>query len=106
MVAPWPREPLLLYITATPRTASTVLITERDAQVIAEEKIDAPRLGAPHEEGALLPVTPREEPPPPSSTPEPLLQSNPPEPPEKAASANVTKVQKPVYFVSTMLRDA
>jgi hypothetical protein len=106
MVAPWPREPLLLYITTTPRTASTVLITERDAQEIAEEKIDAPRLGAPHEEGASLPVTPHEESPSPSSTPEPLLQSNPPEPPEEAASANVTKVQKPVYFISIVLCDA
>jgi hypothetical protein len=31
MVAPTFREPLLLYITATPRTASAVLISERDA---------------------------------------------------------------------------
>jgi hypothetical protein len=42
MVAPRPREPLLLYIAATPRTASVVLVAERDAQVIAKEKINAP----------------------------------------------------------------
>jgi hypothetical protein len=37
MVTPTFREPLLLYIAVTPRTASAVLITERDAQVIAKE---------------------------------------------------------------------
>jgi hypothetical protein len=36
MVAPTFREPLLLYIMATPRTASTVLVAERDAKVIAK----------------------------------------------------------------------
>jgi hypothetical protein len=45
MVTPTFREPLLLYIAATPRTASEVLVAERDAQVIAKEKIDPPRLG-------------------------------------------------------------
>jgi hypothetical protein len=40
MVAPMFREPLLLYIAATPRTASAILIAERDAQVIAKEKVD------------------------------------------------------------------
>jgi hypothetical protein len=81
MVAPRPHEPLLLYIAATPRTASPILVTERDAQVIAEEKIDAPRLGDPPEDGASLSVAPCEELPLASSTPEPLLQSDPPEPP-------------------------
>jgi hypothetical protein len=42
MVAPRFHEPLLLYINATPRTTSAVLIAERDTQVIAKEKIDAP----------------------------------------------------------------
>jgi hypothetical protein len=31
MVAPRSREPLLLYIAATPRTASTILVVEREA---------------------------------------------------------------------------
>jgi hypothetical protein len=35
-------EPLLLYIVATPRTASAVLVAERDAKVIAKERIDPP----------------------------------------------------------------
>jgi hypothetical protein len=36
MVAPTFCEPLLLYIAVTPRTASTVLVMERDAKVIAK----------------------------------------------------------------------
>jgi hypothetical protein len=40
MVAPKTREPLLLYIAATPRTASAVLIVEQDAKVIAKEKVN------------------------------------------------------------------
>jgi hypothetical protein len=40
MVTPMFREPWLLYIAATPRTASDVLVKERDAQVITKEKVD------------------------------------------------------------------
>jgi hypothetical protein len=106
MVAPWPREPLLLYITTSPRTASAVIIAEQDAQVIAKEKIDTLRLWAPPKEGSSPLAIPCEEPPPISTTPEPLLPSDSPEPPDEATSASVTKVQQPVYFISTMLRDA
>jgi hypothetical protein len=105
MVAPWPREPLLLYIAATLRTPSAILVVERDAQVIAKEKIDTPYLGAPPEEVALMLIAPRDEPPQTSSTLEPLLQRDHPESPEEATSANITKVQKLVYFASTVLRD-
>jgi hypothetical protein len=42
MVAPTFREPLLLYIAVTLRTSNAVLIAERDAKVIAKEKIDPP----------------------------------------------------------------
>jgi hypothetical protein len=42
MVAPMFREPLLLYIAATPRTASDVLVAERDNKVIAKEGIYPP----------------------------------------------------------------
>jgi hypothetical protein len=105
MVALRPHEPLLLYIAANPRTASTVLVAEWDAQVITEEKIDAPRLGAPPEEGASMPATPHEEPPHASSS-DPLPQGEPPEPPEEVTPISIAKVQKPVYFVSTVLRDA
>jgi hypothetical protein len=78
MVAPWAREPLLLYIAATPRTASAVLVAERDAQVIAEEKIDAPLMGAPPEEGAAVPASLHEEPSHAPSTAKLLPQDNPP----------------------------
>jgi hypothetical protein len=43
MVAPMFREPLLLYIAMTPRTASAILVAERGAQVIAKEEVDPPR---------------------------------------------------------------
>jgi hypothetical protein len=36
MVAPMFHEPLLLYIAVTPRTASAVLVAERDTKVIAK----------------------------------------------------------------------
>jgi ribonuclease HI/transposase InsO family protein len=36
----------------------------------------------------------------------PLSQSNAPEPPEERTPEEVTKVQKPVYFINTVLRDA
>jgi hypothetical protein len=42
MVTPTFREPLLLYIPATQRTTSDVVVIERDAHVIAQEKIDPP----------------------------------------------------------------
>jgi hypothetical protein len=37
---------------------------------------------------------------------EPFSQSNALEPPEEETPEGITKVQKPVYFVSTVLRDA
>jgi hypothetical protein len=74
MVAPTFREPLLLYIVATPRTASAVLVAERDAKVIAKEEIDPPFPGAPPEEEAAIPSAPQEELPAATSPTEPLLQ--------------------------------
>jgi hypothetical protein len=106
MVAPRSREPLLLYIAATPRTASAVLIAERHAQVIAKERIDTPCMGAPPEEGASMPATPHKESHHVSSTTKSLPQGDPPESPEEATPVSITKVQKPVYFVSIMLCDA
>jgi hypothetical protein len=106
MVAPTFREPLLLYIVATPRTASTVLIVDRDTKVIAKEEVDPPSPGAPREEETAIPFVPQEEPPAAASPTEPLSQSNAPEPPEEKTPEGITKVQKPVYFVSTVLRDA
>jgi hypothetical protein len=106
MVAPTFREPLLLYIAATPRTASAVLMAERDAKVIAKEEVDPPSPGAPREEEAAVPPIPQEEPPAASSPTEPLSQGNATKPPKEKTPEGVSKVQKPVYFVSTVLRDA
>jgi hypothetical protein len=106
MVAPTTREPLLLYIAATPRTASAVLVAERDARVIAKEEVGPPGPGAPREEEAAAPPVLQEEPPAASPLTEPLSQSNAQKPPEEEAPEGVTKVQKPIYFVSTVLCDA
>jgi hypothetical protein len=104
MVAPTTREPLLLYIVATPRTTSVVLVTERDAKVIA--KVNPPGQGAPREEEAASPPVPPEEPPAASSPSKPPSQSDAPKPPKEEPPEGIVKVQKPVYFVSTVLRDA
>jgi hypothetical protein len=106
MVAPMFREPLLLYIASTPRTASAVLVAERDAKVIAKEEIDPPYLGAPPEREAAIPSAPHEELPNATSPTEPLLQSDAPDLHEEKTPEDTTKVQKPMYFVSTVLRDA
>jgi hypothetical protein len=106
MVAPTFRKPLLLYIAATPRTASDVLVTERDAKVIAKEGIDPSCPGAPHEVEAAIPSIPHEEPPATTSLTEPLSQSDAPKLQEEKTPDDTAKVQKLVYFVSTVLRDA
>jgi hypothetical protein len=76
MVAPMFREPLLLYIAATLRTTSAVLVAEQDAKVITKEGIDPPCLGAPPEVEAAISSVPQEEPPATTSPTEPLSQSN------------------------------
>jgi hypothetical protein len=106
MVAPTFREPLLLYITATLITASAVLVAERDAKVIAKEGIDPPCPGAPPEEEAAVSPDPQEGLLAATLPTEPVSQSDPPEPHEEKTPEGTTKVQKPVYFVSTVLRDA
>jgi hypothetical protein len=72
MVAPTFREPLLLYIAATPRTASAILVVEQDTHVIAKEKIDPPCPGAPLEGEAVVSAFPCEETPAAPSPTEPL----------------------------------
>ena len=42
MVAPRPREPLKLYLAATPQTASTVLVAEREEPVLAKQSSASP----------------------------------------------------------------
>jgi hypothetical protein len=106
MVAPTFRDPLLLYIAATPRTASAVLVAERDTKVITKEEVDPPCPGVPCEVEAEIPSVPQEEPPAAASPTKPLSQSDAPEPHEEKTPEGITKVQKPVYFVSTILCDA
>jgi hypothetical protein len=106
MVAPTFRDPLLLYIAETPRTASAVLVAEWDAKVIAKEGIDPPYSGAPHEIEAAIPSVPQEEPPAATSPTEPLSQGDAPTLQEEKTPEDTTKVQKPMYFVSTVLCDA
>jgi hypothetical protein len=105
MVAPTFREPLLFYIAATPRTASAVLIAEWDAKVITKEEIDPPCTRAPPKGEAAIPSAPREKLPAATLPTKPLLQSDAPDLHEKKTPEDTTKVQKPMYFVSTVLRD-
>jgi hypothetical protein len=72
MVAPMFREPLLLYIAVTPRTASAILVAERDTQVIAKEKVDPPCPGPPPKGEAMISASPHEEPPAAPSPTKPL----------------------------------
>jgi hypothetical protein len=106
MVAPTFHEPLLLYIASTPRTASAVLVTKRDAKVIAKEGIDPSCPGAPPEVEVATPSVPQEKPPAATSPTEPLSQSDAPELQEEKTHEDTAKVQKPMYFISTVLRDA
>jgi hypothetical protein len=95
MVAPTFREPLPLYIAATPRTASAVLVAERDAKVIAKEGVDPPCPGAPPEVEEAISSVPQEEPPAATSPTEPLSQSDAPELQEEKNPEDTAKVQKP-----------
>jgi hypothetical protein len=92
MVALTFREPLLLYIAATPRTASPVLVAEWDAKVIAKEGIDPSCPGAPHEVEAAIPSIPQEEPLAATSPTEPLSQSDAPELQEEKTPEGTAKV--------------
>jgi hypothetical protein len=105
MVAPTFREPLLLYIAATPRTVSAILVAGRDAQVIAKEKIDPPCPGAPPKGEAAILTDPHEEMPAATLPTEPLSQSDAPDLHEEKTSGDTTKVQKSMYFISTVLRN-
>jgi hypothetical protein len=105
MVVPTFCEPLLFYIAANPRTASAVLVSERDAKVISKEEVDPPCPGAPPEGETAVPSAPREELPTATSPTEPLLQSDAPNLREEKAPEDTAKVQKPMYFVSTVLCD-
>ena len=75
MVAPRPNEPLLLYLAATPQTASAVLVAER------EEELETTRGSEAAELPANLGI-------------------------RRSVPAKGRLVQRLVYFVSTVLREA
>jgi hypothetical protein len=79
---------------------------EQDSKVITKEEVDPPCSRVPHEVEAETPSVPQEEPPATALPIEPLSQSDAPEPHKEKTPEGITKVQKPVYFVSTVLRDA
>ena len=123
MVAPRTCEHLKLYLSATPQTASAVLVVEREEPVLHKKSATTPKPKPPDEEldkgaGSTNP-TPGPEPhaePAPSpdlaKEPEEPPQANPLEGPEEPPQADsvapklTTLVEHPVYFVSTVLRDA
>jgi hypothetical protein len=63
-------------------------------------------MGVPPKEEATAPASPHEEPSHAPSIDDSLPQDDPPEPPEEVTPASTAKVQKQLYFVSTVLRDA
>ena len=99
MVAPRPGEHLKLYLAATPQTARVVFVAEREEPVLAKKDTATPSPEPPDKEA-------------PSSGPEPQGEISPQENLDKApeepsaAPPLTTLVEHPVYFVSTVLRDA
>jgi len=102
MAAPRTREPLLLYLAATPQTASAVLVVEREGPVIAKRKNASP---SPE---PLAEVDQQE-----NLAEAPLQQENlakqlreeylDKHPASSPTAANL--IQHPVYLFSTVLRD-
>ena len=106
MVAPRPREPLKLYLAATPQTASAVLVAEREEPVLAKRTSASPSPEPPDKEASSSSIQPPVEPP--QVRPQETLVEDSTEPGEESAAATptTTLVEHPVYFVSTVLRDA
>src|SRR3954462_9629258 len=118
MVAPRPQEPLVLYLAATPYSASAALVAVREERRIRTTA--AARDKAKQEQGRPTgTATTADEGQPPRSAQEageaPHPDGQPPEasspreaplPLEGATSTNtLSLVEHPVYFVSTVLRD-
>src|SRR5664279_5454073 len=109
MVAPRTREPLRLYLAATPQTSSAVLVAEQEEPVSTKESTASPSPKPPdegetHREDRLQanlgePLAKPHEDPPQASLAEPCK-----EPTTTPAATHL--VEHPVYFVSTVLRDA
>nr|XP_020165920.1 testis-specific gene A8 protein-like [Aegilops tauschii subsp. strangulata] len=122
MVVPHPLEPLVLYVAATPHSASAALVAVREER----QAKGLPRNAAPsagtvrHQDGAAEATTtsvddqaPQAEDAPEAAVattgdqapkvPRPQEASQPPEASDSASTPAL--VEHPVYFVSTMLRD-
>lgn len=103
MVAPRFREPLVLYLAATPQTASAALVAVREERVITKEKLPGTR----EPSGLPGPSGPRELQAPPGPSMRPTGAPEPHVSLQEQAPAEATRlVEHPVYFVSTVLRDA
>ena len=115
MVAPRADEPLKLYLSATPQTASAVLVAEREEPVLPKKHATAPRPQPPDEAAAppslqtetALPAEPATTTPVENSSQADVARDMGELPEEPTAAApQTTLVEHPVYFVSTVLRDA
>ncbi|XP_045086353.1 uncharacterized protein [Aegilops tauschii subsp. strangulata] len=99
MVAPRPLEPLVLYVAATPHSASAALVAVREERAGAGALCSAPRIAAP--------LPPYDGAPEASTTPS---DGKTPEAPSSQAERDLVNtsslVDHPVYFVSIVLRDA
>ena len=106
MVAPRPREPLKLYLAATPKTASAVLVADREEPVLTKQSSASPSPGLHDKEAASTSLQPHAEPL--QMGPQENLDKDSTKPEEEptAATSTTTLVEHPVYFVSTVLRDA
>ena len=115
MVAPRADEPLRLYLSATPQTASAILVVEREEPDLPKKYSAAPRPRPPDEAAASsgpqpessLPAEPATTPPV-ENPPQAGLARDPGKHLEEvsAATPQTTLIEYPVYFVSTVLHDA
>ena len=115
LVAPRPREPLRLYLEATPQTASSALVAEREGPAPSRKRAAPPKEAtrgkkatpAPPQEDLSEPQEDLSEPQEDPSEPRESLpeQSKDCVEPQEASSSS-TLVEHLVYFVNTVLRDA
>ena len=89
MVAPRPREPLKLYLAATPQTASAVLVAEREEPVLTKKSHASTSPELHDKEAGSTSLQPQED-----------LDKDSTKPEEEPAAAmtTTTLVEHPVYF--------
>ena len=96
----------MLFRSATPQTASAVLVAEREEPVPAKQSSASPSPELHDKEAASTSLQPQAEPL--QVGPQESLDKDSTEPREEPTAATPTTalVEHPVYFVSTVLRDA